>query len=397
MEALNRDYAISKIKALEEMCACRPTSTMLGDLGSCYFTAGEPQRALPLLETAWAKNKTSGLGVNLAMILKDLGRHAESLRVIEEAFWLSDKDDFYCRLGYAEALLRAGFWRQAWPLYSNARPTQQGAALEVRLPKHIKEWFGAPIHPQQTLLVLNEGGLGDRISYPRYLLELTKLGIKWKFHPSASLYPIFERIFPRENLVFDGDDIVADFWCTAFSLPEKLDTMYTQQPPPLRLAPTPESIAKYKFARPDNIPIVGLCYAAAELYQGDRKVRSLTEGQAMRLVSLTADKVRWVSLQHGTKLPIPVTNIYFDTWDDTMGLISNLDAVVSVDTGVMHVAGALDKPMAVLLSGNSCWKFGTKKSKIPLYPNATFYRNEVCGLEHAIDLLITTIRNGTAW
>jgi len=145
------------------------------------------------------------------------------------------------------------------------------------------------------------------------------------------------------------------------------------------------------------MPIVGICYEAAEKFQGDRKVRSLSEGQAMRLICQTGDKIHWLNLQFGKTMPYPVTNVPFSDWQDTAGLMHNLDAVVTVDTGVMHLAGALNKPMAVLLPGNSCWKFLKKGKKLPLYPSATFYRNPGRGFENAITELVGEIRNGTAW
>jgi hypothetical protein len=74
-------------------------------------------------------------------------------------------------------------------------------------------------------------------------------------------------------------------------------------------------------------------------------------------------------------------------------LIHNLDAVVTVDTSVMHVAGSMGKKMAVLLSGNSCWKFLKSGPKCVWYPSATLFRNEGHGFENAIDQVIVALRN----
>ncbi|HYM34764.1 MAG TPA: glycosyltransferase family 9 protein, partial [Steroidobacteraceae bacterium] len=104
--------------------------------------------------------------------------------------------------------------------------------------------------------------------------------------------------------------------------------------------------------------------------------------------------VHWVSLQHGKTMAHPVTNLAFQTWDDTAGLIHNLDAIVSVDTSCMHLAGALNKPLAIMLSGNSVWLFGTKANKFRWYPSARLYRNEGRGYENAIDRLVADIRSG---
>jgi tetratricopeptide (TPR) repeat protein len=395
MIALPQDQASRSVVELEALCRLRPTSLMLSELAGCYFTLGETEKALPLAQLAWEKNRDSLIGINLALILKDLGRYDESLKICEQAYWLDHKDP-YIRMGYAEGLLKAGLWKQAWPLYDNARFTQIGAAYKLLLPQKIKEWNGEPLADGDELLVINEGGTGDRFSYARWLPILTKRGINWKFYPFEELFSFFERIFPRTQLVADGEQTNPTHWCTTFSLPAKLNIGPNDVPPPLPLTALPTAIEKYKIQRV-GLPVIGLCYDAREDHQGGRKFRSLTEGQAMRLVCMTGDRVQWVSLQHGKQMPYPVANIPFQTWEDTAGLIQNLDAVVTVDTSVMHLAGALNKPMAVLLPANSCWKFLRKGKKLPLYPSATFYRNTTRGFEDAISELIVAIRNNSAF
>ena len=396
MDTLTVDSAKQRIPELEGICSARANSVLLADLGACYFTIGEPEKALPLLQLAWDKNKNASIGMNLGLILKDLGRHSESFHVIEQAYWL-EPENFYIRLGYGEALLRAGFWAQAWTIYDNARPTQAGAAMDLRLPQAVKEWNGGPLPEGHRLFVINEGGVGDRLSYARWLPELTKRGINWKFYPYSQLFSFFTRVFPRDLLSADGDEINPTHWCTTFSLPAKLNITPSQIPPPLPLTAMQANIDRYRLNVSDGYPVVGLCYAAAELFQGDRKVRSLSEGQAMRLVTQTMGKVHWVSLQYGKTMPYPVQTLPLGTWEETAGLIHNLDAVVTCDTGVMHLAGAMGKKMSVLLSGNSCWKFLAHGKKLPLYPSAKFYRNDKHGFEHALDELILDISNGTAW
>lgn len=155
---------------------------------------------------------------------------------------------------------------------------------------------------------------------------------------------------------------------------------------------------KYRFNRGDSLPIVGICWEAAELSPvGDpdaRKVRSLTEAQAMRLVCMTADKVHWVGVQHGKKLGFPVSDVQFDTWEETAGLLENLDALLTVDTGTMHLAGAMRRPMMILLGSNSDWKF-LDKGRCPFYRGATLMRNGPGGgFDRAIDMAIRDIRSG---
>lgn len=384
--------ANAQLTSLENVCKLRPTSSNVAALAASYFTLNDPKRALPLALMAWNKNRDPNIGMNLALIYKDLGMHKEAFETVQYAYWLNPSDA-YIQLGYGEALLKAGFWDRAWPIYDNARPTQQGAALNLSVPSDVKEWDGKATDGE--LLVINEGGMGDRLSYARWLPELTKMGVDWKFYPYEPSWAFFERIFPRERLIhYDGEEMNPKYWTTTFSLPAKLNARPTNVPKPLQFTATTEAAAQYKFNRADNLPIVGICYEAAEAFQGGRKVRSLTEGQAMRLVTMTADRVHWVSLQHNAKMPYPVDNVPFYSWQDTAGLITNLDGVVSVDTAIMHLAGGMGKPLAVPLSGNSCWKFLLKGSECIWYPTATLFRNEGVGMENAITDLTVAIRNG---
>lgn len=396
MVPIDQADAKARIPELERLCLLRPTSTLLADLGAHYFTVNRPQEALACLLKAWEKNHHSSIAMNLALTLKDLGRHDEAFQYVEQAYLLTP-DDQYVRLGYAEALLKAGHWRRAWPIYDNSRPTQLGAALNLNLPSSVKEWDGHDLPAGHLLLVINEGGSGDRLNYARWLPELTRRGINWKFYPYDVMFPFFTRIFDRNLLVADNENIPnPTHWATTFSLPAKLNAGPNGIPDPLPITASSEASQKYRITRAGSLPVVGLCYQAAELFQGGRRVRSLTEGQAMRLVCSTLDKVAWVSLQYDAHMAWPVSNVRMQSWDDTAGLISNLDAVVTVDTGIYHLAGAMRKPMMTLLSGNSCWKF-LRSGRDRWYPTSRLYRNEGHGLENAINKLIGEIRDGTAF
>lgn len=395
MEIMTTDFARTKVRELESICGVRPNSATIAELASVYFTLGEPERALPLAQKAWELDRSqSGYGMNLAMILKDLGRHEESFNVLQIAYWINPSD-FYIQLGYSEAMLKAGFWKQAWPLYDNARPTQHGAALDLRIPAKVQEWDGTTPTGKHSLIVINEGGTGDRISYARWLPELEKRGITYKFFPYPELMPLFERIMPRERLLADGDDEPEGFthWTTTFSLPCKLGVGPNEVPPPLRLKPLPQKIKQMAIVAPDDKPVIGLCYRAAEMFQGGRTVRSMSASQAMRIVCQTADLVHWVNLQKDEKQDWPIINCNLKDWEDTIALMENLDGIVSVDTSILHVAGALYKPIACLLSGNSCWKFGRNGRVPPWYPTAKYYQNEGHGFENAINRLIVDIRS----
>lgn len=387
------EQALQDIPQLEALMQVNPRPGIAADLAAKLFTVGRVREALPIIEAAWANLRHPGIALNYSLILKDLGRHSESLKMAEAAFVMNSDDD-YGRLAYTEGLLKNGFWQQAWLLNDHSRPTQLGAAMNLRLPSSVKEWKGEKLPKDHLLLVINEGGMGDRLSYPRFLKVLDLMGIKWIFYPGKDneLLGLFTQVFPREKLVADGQEMdTPTHWTTAFSLPCVLKVSPSEVPSPLHFKASAEMIEKYKLPESDK-PYVGLCWRAAELHQGGKTVRSMTEGQAMRLVCETEGTINWVNLQHQHKMPFPVLNVRRESYTEVMGVIHNLDAVVSVDTSIMHLAGCMDKQTAALLSGNSCWKFLLHGEKCIWYPSVKLYRNEGYGFESAINKLVQDIR-----
>jgi hypothetical protein len=256
-------------------------------------------------------------------------------------------------------------------------------------------WQGENFKGQ--LIVLSEGGAGDRICYSRFLPMLNRRGFAWKYCCAKGTEEQFARLPWCARHIYKGEELKNEetCWTTCFALPANLDISPTEIPfYPSLFTADEDAIEKYKFPRFDKKPVIGLCYSANEAFQGGRKVRSMTEGQAMRLVSMTGHLVHWVSLQHGERMPYPVATVKFDSYEDACGLIANLDAVVTVDTFVMHMAGAMGKPLATVLSSHSDWKFLQTGTRCVWYPTARLYRNgQGGGMEHAIDQLIADIRD----
>ena len=407
---MTKRIAKEQLAYWRQYCAMRPDeSEALQNLASCLFTVGENDEAMKIYPLAYDMNTSSAaIAMNYGMVLKDLGKFAQSAKVVEHAFNL-DPDYFYLKLGYTEGLLRNGNWRDAWPLYDEARPgTKQGARNMLQVPFEVELWTGQKLEPPNNkVLVIGEGGTGDRITYSRWLPMLDKLGIEWNYFPDANppipgLQPLFERVpWLKGKLKKWGDGYDISHWTTAFSLPAAFDAIPTQIPKfPGPFLPDPEIKKRYELKSPDGKPIYGLIWGANELFEGGMKFRSLLESQAMRIVLATCDLCHWVNCwagdTHGNnfKLGQPVLNPKFENWEETAALLSNMDAIVTTDNGAGWLAQALDKPCSLLLSGNSDWKYLRNTPKSYWHEKTRLFRNEGQGFENAVDKLITAIRNG---
>jgi hypothetical protein len=90
-------------------------------------------------------------------------------------------------------------------------------------------------------------------------------------------------------------------------------------------------------------------------------------------------------LSHGRIVNlVPGENPDLHDWLDTAQIISSCDLIITVDTGVAHLAGAMGKPVWVLLPGYSAWYYLTDSISIPQYPSMRLFRNKVAGLDHSV-------------
>jgi tetratricopeptide (TPR) repeat protein len=386
--------AKASVHRLERICNARATVRTLSDLALCYFVLGETPSAYKLAQLAFEKDPHNPIVVsNLALILNDAGQHDSSHKAFEMAYKELAPEDPYIALGYAESLLRKGSWQEAWPIHEFARAqAKEEAAIAAGIPEKVKLWNGKS--PVVQLLLIEEGGLGDSITYSRWLPELTKRGINWKYMPYDELRGFYARASwcGPERLISPGEKPQVSHWTTTFSIPAILGATpksVPEFPEPFKVLTA--VAAKYQRAK-SSLPAIGLCWSSDETRHGGRKVHSLSEGQAMRLVCKTDHLVNWVNLQYDAKLPEPVSNVRISTMEDLAGLMSNLDAVVSVSSAPMLLAQALGwgKRLIVLLSANSDWKF-LESGSSPFYPDAVTFRSSSPGVERAIDQAINFV------
>lgn len=408
----------------------RRAADLAGQLAGCYFMLGRRREALYLYSRVWEVKRTVDLAISYCVALRDVGRFTMPTRApgmrgearyadvpgadeLSEYAWILAPENDYVRLLQGEALLRAGHWKRAWPIYDDSRMTKFYERLRAELPGRYRQWDGRDLGEEDFLVVLMEGGAGDRFNYARWLGLLGAKAKNWKVAAPLDLAGFFERWLGADRVVRIGEDIADGgmercWWTTVFSLPANFcagpanvpqwshgDAMGNDS---AFLEATEQAGEKYHIERSGNDRkfLAGIAWAAGEVSPIDDpetpRVRSLSEAQAMRIVCQTADKVHWVSVMKDKKLAPPVAHAELASWEDTAGLLENLDCLLTVDAGVMHLAGAMCKPLAILLGSNSDWKF-LAAGKCPFYRSAQLYRNGPGGgFENAINRAILAIR-----
>ena len=376
---ISYEEAVVQIPKLERQLRRQPEDwRSMVNLGNARFTVGDTEDALGLLLRALDIVPNHAVAnCNIGIVLAELTRFAEAFPYIEKANRL-DPTDRYAASAYAEFLLRAGQWRMGWDLYERAR----FSIPECPLPK----WTGEQPIEGRRLLVIQEGGAGDVFMALRFFHNLKLLDAHVSFACDKALHCVLDHPWIDQLLTF-GDKIDLsdfDYYVSSFSLTpiiaQTLDDVMAQWPGPYM---KPErAIRRLVGAKPK----VGLCWRAGE-HDENKRHRCLSDSNIKTLMEDSG--YQWVNLQYGETLE-GAENPDISTWEHTADVIDGLNLVISVDTGVMHLAGAIGKPVWTLLS-NSCWRFMLSGEECVWYPTMRLFRNKRKGYDDAVGKVVESL------
>ncbi|MDR0779202.1 MAG: tetratricopeptide repeat protein, partial [Pseudomonadales bacterium] len=318
-------------------------------------------------------------------VLNALGRYAEALQSLDRASAL-DPEAPATQLDKGMALLRLGDYAKGLTLYeSRWRP---GAVPAVTV-RHFTQppWRGEPLI-DKTLLLHAEQGLGDSLQMLRYLPLVKARVTRILLEMPKTLHAVLGASAEGITVIEAGQPLPPfDLHCGLMSLPfafgTRLDTIPAQVPyltaPPERLATWSTRLPRAAQAR------VALVWSAGSLNPHG-------QGRSIALESLaplfTIPGLTFVSLQvefREQDLPalarLPIERLDADIRDfgDTAAAIAQCDLVITVDTSVAHLVGALGKPLWVLLHYTADWRWLLEQSASPWYPSARLFRQGARG------------------
>nr|WP_246463310.1 tetratricopeptide repeat protein [Nitrospirillum iridis] len=332
----------------------------------------------------------------LGVVLLGQGRTAEAAAAFQEA--LVHKPAFiaaHVNLGMTHLL--EGRWRQGWAEYEwRLKDGHQLKPWEV-LPD--RAWRGQDI-TGRTLMVHGEQGMGDLIQFCRFADRRWWDGVGRSGPPAYILMRVptpLARVISSVPgvdgmLVGDAAPDGFDFHAPLLSLPHLLamDTVPAvcpyMEPPSDALAGWRNLFAAEQGGAPFTGLRVGLVWAGNPEHKGDRQ-RSVHDLAALGPL-WSVPGVRWYSLQVGGRAgdvhrfpPGKVTDLSGRLGDyaETAAAIMQLDLVVAVDTSVAHLAGALGKPVWILLPTAPDWRWLRHRQDSPWYPSARLFRQTRAG------------------
>ncbi len=378
-------------------------------LGTIAFQAGKPADAVLLIRRAIALNPADPhYHNNCGPALRVLERFEEAAACYRECLRLApDHPEAWYNLGktFAEAaqpaealeaynrqlalhpghlsarwnrslaLLQLGNYSEGWRDYEirwEATPFKRRAFPQP-------PWRGESL-ASKTLLIHAEQGLGDTIQMLRYAPLAAGLGARVILECQPELAALARTVQGIDAVITRGNPLPDfDVEIPAMSLPRAFQTTLETIPnktPYLRADPHLSSLWQ---ARLEQLPArrkVGLVWAGGEKHPANSK-RSMAPQHLAPLAAIP--DTAWISLQKGPPaalLPFPLHDWTSELQDfsDTAALVQNLDAVITVDTAVAHLAGALGKPVWILLPFSPDFRWLMDRTDSPWYPTARLLR-----------------------
>lgn len=322
--------------------------------------------------------------------LLELGRDAEALNAHEAAV---DHDPQAAGALYNLALtrLRLGDWKRGWRDYE-ARWRFREVHRNPRLFRQPR-WHGEPLHGRRILLHA-EQGLGDTIQFCRYASMVAERGGKVILQVQAPLERLMHSLRAVESglaqvSVLGGTVPEFDVECPLMSLPAIFDTAVETVPwtgAYLGADPAIERQRRAQHPPTGHTLRVGIAWAGNPRYKSDRQ-RS-TKLQTL-LPLLGNGGIDWISLQKGDAAEqlahLPGGIVVHDGASrdaglaDTAALIATLDLVITTDTSIAHLAGAMAKPVWILLPYLADWRWMQRTGTTPWYPSARLLRQSEPG------------------
>jgi tetratricopeptide (TPR) repeat protein len=357
--------------------------------GILLHREGRFEDAVAVFEQAEAMGHRAAAS-NRGNSLLDMSRTDEALRAHEAAV---ERDPSSAGAEYNLALtrLRLGEWQRGWPCYE-----ARWRFREVhRTPRVFRQprWQGEPLQGRRLLLHA-EQGLGDTIQFCRYATLAAARGgvailqVQTAVERLMRSLPVV-RAGLAETALLGAKPPEFNLECPLMSLPAVFGTTVETVPwPGAYLGAEPELVLQKRMQFPDvrGGLCVGFAWAGNPRYKADRQ-RSMHLETLLPL--LRSPGITWISLQKGPaagQLGTLPGEVF--VWDgssqerdlaETAALVASLDLIITTDTCIAHLAGAMGKPVWILLPHLSDWRWMQEIETTPWYPTARLFRQRVAG------------------
>jgi tetratricopeptide (TPR) repeat protein len=329
----------------------------------------------PRLARAWC---------NRGYLLHQRNRHAEALACYDRAIAL-DPQCHEAWFNKACVKLVLGEYAEGWSLFERRRQT-----LQYRVMRVFAEplWLGETPLAGKTILLHPEEGLGDTLQFCRYVPAVAALGAEVILQAQPALLPLLSTLAGSPRLVRWGAEPPRfDLHCPLMSLPHALRQVVDGIPAPASyLAADPVKTATWRERLGARQGLrVGLAWSGSTTHVHDSQrslplaalrplLRQGVEFHALHKEIRAADRSVLPQLEGLTTHEQALAD-----FSDTAALVEQMDLVLTVDTSVAHLAGALGKPVWIMLPFAPDFRWLLDREDSPWYPRARLFRQGARG------------------
>ena len=320
---------------------------------------------------------------NCASSYKNLGRFDKAKKLYEHTLTL-DKNHINAHFDLATVLLQTGEYARGWEHYE-WRFLKEEMAFHIKRYKAIFDtprYKGEMLKNKERVLVHSEQGFGDTLMMVRYLYELKRRGATVVLFVREGLEELLGSLSCVDEVHTRDEKLPAfslqiPFMSLAFALDAKLERL-TQVYPYIKL--------KEHYPLKNKKIKVGIVWGASntgESYKNKvfdvRHFAMLAKHEAFALYSLQLGEDAEAIKRHGLEEHITDLSPHIDNFYTTAKIINALDLIITSDTSVAHLAGAMGKKVWVVLQRVADWRWGINECQSRWYPSAKLIRQNSLG------------------
>lgn len=365
------------------------------NLGISLIQLRQHEAAITSFDRAIALNpEFADAYVNRALAFHELRQHQAAMANYKQAIALQPKLRIAHR-NLSHLYLQLGDYEQGWEKLEWRLRSDDGKVIQHRFSQPL--WLGRESLAGKTILLHSEQGLGDTIQFCRYTKLVADLGARVILEVQKPLVNLFANLVGVAALVTKGSVLPPfQFHCPLMSLPLAFRTRLDNIPAASGYLKADAGKIEVWRARlgTRTKPRVGLVWSGNPLQKNNHN-RSIPLAV---LTGLLDSKFEYVCLQKDVKevdreilaAHPEIRRFELDDLSDTAALCELLDLVISVDTSVAHLTGALGRPVWIPLGFNADWRYLLERVDSPWYASARLYRedrvrgwNEVIANVHA--------------
>ncbi|MCC7487798.1 MAG: tetratricopeptide repeat protein [Burkholderiales bacterium] len=390
----NLGVALQELGRLDEALACHERALALkpGDpdvlvnYGVTLKECGRLDDAIARYEEALrARPGFEGGLINLGAALNEQGRLPEALEAYHRAV-AENPGSPEAHWNNSLALLLKGDYERGWLEYEWRWQSETARRARVKKPSFPEpQWDGGEFPGERRILLIAEQGYGDAIQFARYAPLIARRGARVTVQCHRELARLLRGLDGVESIVpLGAPPPPVDTWIPMLSLALAFGTRADSIPAAVPyLEAEADRVARWRgmlAADPARLK-VGLVWAGRAEHRNDRN-RSATLAQFAPLARV--EGVSFYSLQKGTPAaaaaePPPGMCLHdvsgmLEDFADTAALVTVLDLVITVDTAVLHLAGALGRPAWALIPFAPDWRWFLEREDSPWYPTVRLIR-----------------------